>query len=591
MRRLTPLFFIFLMMSCTSFLPTSEDPITENELYNHIKYLSSDSLKGRKPGTPEGRLAAEYIKAEMLKAGFTPLGEDAFQYFDIIADVEISNSSSFQIDDETQSFGEDFTPIAFSKNGNLSTKVVFAGYGFDFSNDSLMWNSYENIDVNNSWALVLRGSPDGKDFGNNVSLRKKVMVATDHGASGVIFVSSISFDEKDALVSQDYAKNEAAVYVPVFHITRDIANSILLQGKTIEALETELNSTYKPSSFAIDKTISANAIINRKSVQTQNVVGVLEGKDSVLKHEYILIGGHYDHLGLGGPGSGSRRPDSSAVHNGADDNASGVSGALEVIERIASKSSALKRSVIFMAFGAEEMGLIGSKYFTNNALIDLSKIKLMINMDMIGRMKDDKTGLTIGGTGTATGLDTLIKDLAIENNLLIRTTKGGYGPSDHASFYTNDISVLFFFTGVTDEYHTPHDDIETINIAGEKIIADFVFDLAVELANKDVFPSFQQAGPKANEQTGNRKFKVTLGIIPEYAGNSDVMGLKVDGVVSGKPAAHAGMDKGDIIIAMDGKSVKDIYEYMNRLSDFKVGQRISVDVMRGNEKVILIVEL
>jgi Zn-dependent M28 family amino/carboxypeptidase len=316
---------------------------------------------------------------------------------------------------------------------------------------------------------------------------------------------------------------------------------------------------------------------------------MIEGNDPQLKNEYVLIGAHYDHLGYGGPGSGSRTPDTIAVHNGADDNASGTTAAIEIFERLANHKEELNRSVIFMAFSAEEMGLIGSKYFTNNPLVELNKIKFMINLDMVGRLNPEEKDLTIGGVGTALGLEDMIKTYADFTDLKVKTSKEGYGPSDHASFYAKDIPVMFVFTGIHEDYHTPADDPNTINYEGEKQVADFVYNIALEIINLPEALAYQEAGPKQSMSSG-RRFKVTLGIMPDVAGgNGD--GVTADAVIEGRPAYFAGMQKGDRIVALDGKEVKDIYDYMNRLSSFKPGQRINVDVMRGDKKVILIVDL
>jgi Zn-dependent M28 family amino/carboxypeptidase len=322
--------------------------------------------------------------------------------------------------------------------------------------------------------------------------------------------------------------------------------------------------------------------------KTQNVEFMIEGSDPILKGEYIVIGAHYDHLGYGGSGSGSRRPDTNAIHYGADDNASGVSSVLEIAEKLYAYKSALKRSVLVYLFGAEEMGLLGSKHLVNNPNIELSKMKHMINLDMVGRLGEDK-GLTVGGTGTAAGIEDILNKLSEGHNLNIKTSPEGYGPSDHASFYSKDVPVLFFFTGIHEDYHTPADVPGKINYEGMKSINNMVYDLVVELANLDEALAYQEAGPKTRE-TSRRKFKVTLGIMPDVSG-SGVKGLTADAVMEGRPADLAGMKKGDVIVAMEGKPVNDIYEYMSRLSEFKPGQRISVDVMRDGEKVVLIVDL
>ena len=234
------------------------------------------------------------------------------------------------------------------------------------------------------------------------------------------------------------------------------------------------------------------------------------------------------------------------------------------------------------------MGLLGSKYFTKNPLIDLEQIKLVFNLDMVGRLKPDSKELIIGGTGTAPEMEEFLNTHSSENYFIPKFSPGGYGPSDHASFYLKDIPVLFFFTGVHDEYHTPADDIEKINFEGEKHIVDFVYSLIMDATNRETNLTFQESGPKGNSGT-RKKYKVKLGVVPDFTFSGN--GFGIDDVVENGPAHIGGMQKGDAIISMEGKSVSNIYDYMNRLADFKVGQRISIEVLRNNEKIILIVDL
>jgi membrane-associated protease RseP (regulator of RpoE activity) len=233
---------------------------------------------------------------------------------------------------------------------------------------------------------------------------------------------------------------------------------------------------------------------------------------------------------------------------------------------------------------------LGSKKFTSDPLLSLDKAKGMLNLDMVGSLNQESKEITVGGTGTAVGLADLVAELADTSVLVIKQSSEGFGPSDHASFYIKDIPVLFFFTGVTQEYHTPDDDVDKLNYAGQKVVSDYAYDLLLNINNRQEALAFQEAGPKMRTTGGRRGLKVTLGIMPDFAG-SNVKGLRADVVIKDRPAHLAGMQNGDIIVAMEGKSVNDIYEYMSRLREFKKGQRISVDVMRGEEKLILIVDL
>lgn len=572
----------------------ASEEIEIKELKEHIGYLASDELEGRKPGTEGIEKAADYIVEQLELLDVKPIGDDYFQSFEIVKDLKAGDNNSLAFGDFEGELGANYTPSPISSSAELKADVVFAGYGFQIDEDSLKWNDYEGIEVESNWVMILRGSPsssgDSDSFEDYSSLRKKVLTARDNKAGGVIFVSGKEYDEADELMEISYNSRETDAGLPIVHVKRSVADQMLANKKvTIEDLEKQLAAEKSQKSFSLDLTADISTDIIKITEETKNVIALLEGSDPALKNEYVVIGAHYDHLGYGGPGSGSRKPDTVAVHNGADDNASGTTAAIEIFERLAAHRDELKRSVIFMAFSAEEMGLLGSKQFTNNPLVELNKIKFMINLDMVGRLHPEEKDVTIGGVGTAVGLEDMIMTYADFTDLNIKTSKEGYGPSDHASFYAKDIPVMFVFTGIHEDYHTPADDPNTINYEGEKQVADFIYSIALEIINAPEALVYQEAGPKESMSRGKR-FKVTLGIMPDVAGGSG-NGVTADAVIEGRPAYFAGMKKGDRIVALDGKEVKDIYDYMNRLSSFKQGQRINVDVMRDDKIVILIVDL
>jgi len=567
--------------------------ITIDELKGHIYYLASDSLEGRKPGTDGCKKAAVYILKQLSGKNVQFQGENGFQYFDVVKSVEAGENNHLIVNDFEGEPGRDYTPLSFSENERVKTKAAFAGYGFDFDADSIAWHDYNDMDVTGRWILILLGDPEMDNpkslFANYSSMRQKVMIARDHGAAGVLFVSGEEFDGKDQLPDLSFDQSESTAGLPVLHVKRDVADLLLKDsGSTITGLEKQLNENRKPNSFLIDQIADAETDVRKKYAKTQNIVAFLEGNDPRLKEEVIVIGAHYDHLGMGGPGTGSRRPDTTAIHNGADDNASGVAAMVEVFEKIAAHQKELKRSVLVIAFGAEEMGRLGSGFFVDNPLVDLKKTDIMINLDMIGRL-DSKRTLKVTGTGTAEGLEEMLEKYGGNGSFELNLSPEGFGPSDHASFYVEDIPVLMLFTGVHDDYHTPDDDAGLINYEGLKDVSDLVYDLVFDIANRENRLAFQEAGPKSQPNL-RRRFRVTLGIMPDHAA-SDVKGLRAGGVIKGRPADLAGMKKGDVIVALEGKPVTNIYDYMYRLAEFKSGQVISVEVMRNDEKLILIVEL
>jgi len=484
--------------------------------------------------------------------------------------------------------GEDFTPLGFSSKGSLTANVVFVGYGFSID-DTITWNDYAEVGVNRKWVLIIRGGPEGDSphspFEPHLALRKKVLVARDHGAQGVLLVSPVG--EPDELIPLRFDQSQRGAGLPVLQIRQGVANQILRSvGTDLKTVQARLDSTQQPHSFETLAWASATVSIRVNKVRIANVIGIIPGSDPLLKKEYAVIGAHFDHLGMGGPGSGSLVQDTLVVHNGADDNASGITGVLEIGEQLTAHKKELKRSILLMGFNAEEKGLLGSKYFIEHPTVPLKNIVAMINMDMIGRMKD--SSLTVGGVGTSPDLKTILNELNRTYNLKLNFSEEGYGPSDHASFYTQDIPVVFFFTGVHEDYHKPSDDVDKINLEGEVTVASLAADMARYLSQVEARPTFTEAGPK-EAQSERRRFKVTFGIIPSYA--SSATGLEIDGVKTGGPADNAGMQKGDIIIAIGGKDVKDIYDYMYRLSELKPGEVVAVTVQRETETLELSVQL
>ena len=564
----------------------NKDPeISANDILDHIKYLSGDEREGRFPGSRGSKEAIDYIVNELKSSGVGPAGTDGYtQFFDFTIGIKMNGENTLSVNGKPYDVNEDFIPVEFSSNGMASSGLTFVGYGYSID-DSMDWNDYKNINVENRWAMIIRGGPDGdhphSKFVNHNPLRKKAMLARDNKAAGVLFVD---FDEGGELMSLKHTPNSTAIGIPVIHISRTLADK-LLAGR-LGSFQTKINESKSPYSIEIDTKLKAHISLEKEKVSVPNILGILEGSDEKLKNEYIILGAHFDHLGFGGNGSGSLSMNSREVHNGADDNASGTAGVLEIAAKLSSQSEKLKRSVIFMAYNAEEEGLLGSKYFVDNPTIDLTKITAMINMDMIGRMSDKK--VTIGGTGTSPSFKSILDELEPYYDINIRRSSEGYGPSDHASFYVNDIPVLFFFTGTHTDYHKPSDDWEQINAEGEKQILEMVHDIIYKIDSIDAQLVFTESGPKEGAQT-RRSFKVTLGVIPSYG--SEAEGLEIDGARPDGPAGKAGLKKGDIIIEIDGKDIKNIYDYMYRLGELKPGENINVKVRRGENILNLTVNL
>lgn len=569
----------------------SQNTRVSGQIKNTIQYLASEKLEGRRAGEKGDSLAAEYIRNQFNNAGLELIYDNGFQPFSLVSSVEIGNDNLLSFSDNNYLVSTDFLPYSFTANKKVSASVAFAGYGFSIDQDSLLWNDYKSLDVKGKWVLLLKGDPEidkqESKFAAFSENRAKVLTAQDNGAAGVLLVAGPHFSEKDELQGLFYDKNSSTYSIPVLQITRKVADSILYKtGKTIEHLEERINQSMKPVVFQTDVNVSGKADVIQRTATSRNVVAILRGNDPALKNEYIVVGAHYDHLGMGGPGSGSRALDTIAVHYGADDNASGVAAIIEM----AFKAAELKnnrRSLIFAAFGAEEMGLIGSTSFTANPPVDLNKVVAMFNFDMVGRLDTISRAISIGGSQTSLETEEILNRLG--NGFTLSLSPEGSGPSDHAAFYMQNIPVFFVSTGAHPDYHTPDDVTEKINYEGISEIVGYIWNVTSEVSNRDNALTFQESGSKMRRSRGGR-LKVTLGVMPDFAGQ-EKSGLRIDAVTKGKPASQAGMQKGDIITAINGNPVGNIYDYMNRLNTLEEGQTISIDLMRDGKPQVLIVQL
>ncbi len=582
---------VLFIVAATLCAQQNNPEITSEELKDIVYYLADDTLKGRKPGTETGYMAGDFIKKQVSYDGISFLAEDGFQYFDIVTGLSLGENNKLAIAGINLKLEEEYTPMNLSANKSLNANMAFVGYGFSIDADNLKWDDYAGVDVKDKIVVLLRGKPAFEDttflFEDNSSLWKKVITAKDKGAAGVLFVSGKQFDYDDSLVKLRIQRSSSDAGVPVAHLKRSVLNKLLSElDVTVEELEAVYENKKAPFSFDVGVEAEFNVELNVVKKKARNVIAYLEGSD--LKDEVVVIGAHYDHLGFGGPGSGSRQPDSIGIHNGADDNGSGTAAAIEIFEKFALVNNN-RRSIMFTAFDAEEMGLLGSKYLAENLPVKGKKIVYMANLDMIGRMDKEARDFTLGGTGTAKELPEIINKYKEKYNLHPSFSPEGLGPSDHASFYSIDVPVTFVFTGVHPDYHTPADDRELVHYDELTDLSRYMFDIISDVVNRDSILTFTEAGPKEREDSGRRSFKVSLGIMPDFSGTTD-KGLKVDAVMKDRPAEKAGVKKGDIIIEFNGKKVANIYEYMERLSEMKTGQKTIIKVLRDEKEVELEVQ-
>ncbi len=636
MRKFLNLALILLLAITTALAqqPSTGAP-SVNRLQQIISYLASDALEGRRTGTPGANDAAHYIAGEFSLLGLRPgmqmagpartRGEVRARYlqpFPYVASVELGKNNLLMNDPHRRDdwapspVGTDWMPLGFSSNGAIQGgEVVFAGYGI--SSAELKYSDYAVSNVNDRIAVVFDGTPDGDNpHGQFVSAgqgRFKAAAARAAGARALLIIAN-----EDKLSDSRYSHlrydNAGEAGIPIAAISRQSAARIL---GDLAALEKSADARTAAASNRSTRGHNLNLVIDviRRESPSFNVIGILPGSDPKLKGETIVIGAHYDHLGLGGEGSGSlsARP---GIHHGADDNASGVAGLLELARMLTSQNPKPRRTIVFIAFSGEEEGLIGSNYYVNHPIVPLANTVAMINMDMIGRLKGNK--LIIGGIGTASEwraeVDSanLVRTSAqgagtvqlpgVNLNIAVATgtnlgtpvnldyskfdltlNEDGYGPSDHSSFYSKQVPVLFFWTGNHEDYHKPSDTADKINYEGEARVVSFVERIVRDIDKSDKRPTYTVA--KSDSQGRSMGFRVYLGTIPNYADTND--GLKLDGVRDDSPASKAGLKAGDKIVKLAGREVKNVYDYTYVLGEMKAGQEYEVEVVRGSERLTL----
>jgi hypothetical protein len=564
----------------------------------NLQYLSSDQLEGRLPATDGNIKAGEYILAKFKEYGLSGINGNFEQSFYIPNTLKPTDKNEVSLTKIIEkpglpkemwtkavkkwTLGSEYFPISLSKNGTATGEIAFVGYGI--SAKELNYDDYEGIDVKGKIVIILSDSADGKPldqrFTSYSTLKYKVSNAFDHGAVGIIFIKRLSdsantfyplkiarFGGKADLVAVQANRTEIAKYFP--------------KEKNLYPSEMKLMETKKPQSFILPNcsvTITTELITEDAAVK--NIFGFVKGTDSKLEQEYIVVGAHYDHIGWGAFNSSHKgKP---AIHNGADDNSSGVTAMLELARIIA--ANPLKRSVIFTAFNCEEMGLLGSDFFVKNPPVDLSRIVTMVNLDMVGRMTNNQ--LTVFGTGSSDSFDAIVDATAIADSITVTKNSDGYGPSDQSSFDNIRIPVLFMFTGTHLDYHSPADDYEKINFNGLAKVVYFTDDILRAIDLKDERPKFlEQKVEKSSAPQGRGRegISVSFGSVPDFS--KKVEGFALNGCKPGSPCEKSGLKAGDIIIYFGDKTIKDIGGFTDALKTMKPGDIVKIKYIRDGKEL------
>lgn len=535
--------------STSKLIPLTDDQVKAN-LKKHITALASEEFEGRETGMPGEMKAVDYVVKEFKSAGLKAKGEKGFiQPFKFTTGASFGSSTQLIINNYIFKTDTDFYVLPHSSNGIVTNFITRVGYGI--YDPKLSRNDYEGkLNIAKRIFVIQSGVPDGSNphgkFGDWTDVRKKVEQAVLHGALAVIFINS---DTAQSDPKADWKNHTSPMTIPV----------IFAKGKAAELLK---------DSVITNCTVGTDIIHIEK--EGHNVIGYIDNKAPYT----VVIGAHLDHLGYGDDGSLWRG--APAIHNGADDNASGTAALIE-LARYVKAAKLTNKNYLFIGFSGEEKGLLGSNYFAKHPTVELSKMSCMINMDMVGRLKPEEKTLLINGTGTSPMWKAWLDTIAT-GDMKLKTTESGVGPSDHTSFYLKDVPVLHFFSGTHNDYHKPSDDENLINYDGEMQIIALIKNLVrkVDAADKLAFTK-----TKDDNNEDAPKFKVTLGVVPDYAYDGE--GMRIDGVTEGKPASHAGLLPGDVVLQLGEEKVADMMSYMKALSKFTKGQTTKVRFKRGGE--------
>ena len=584
---------IFLAVAMLTFAaPASIGPADGQRYLSDIKALTENRMEGRGDGTKGLVRAEHFLQSRYKSLGLVPAGTEGFlQPFTVTTGAKLKgkNHLMFQsAENKTElRIEQDYVPFSFSESGSASGPLVFAGYGI--TADEFGYDDYAGIDVKDKVAVILRyepasfaGKTGNQGLTHHSQLITKAINARNHGAKGLILINGkLGEGEEDLLTRFGSVSGPENVGILFAQVKNNVAlNWFQAAGKPLKDVQDQINSSGKPISFVFPDRLQASLSIQIETTHAtvNNVLAYLPGKTD----EYIVLGAHYDHLGRGN--SDSLAPSQiGQIHPGADDNASGTAGLLELARLLAPMKGQLQRGILFSSFAGEELGLLGSAAWVKNPTRPLDKAVAMLNMDMIGRIKDDK--VYIGGVGTGSTFQKTLEEARDDSHLKFDYSQGGYASSDHTSFVSQKIPVLFFFSGLHADYHKPSDTWEKINPDAAARLLNVVASAAVALASTAERPAFinvAESNPHSGGvPSGGGGYGPYFGSIPDFGQTEN--GVKFSDVKPGSPAAKAGLKAGDVLIQFGDKPIKNLYDFTDALRRSKVGDVVHVTVIRDGK--------
>jgi len=582
--------FVLLALSVAALSAQAPAPATATGTRAYVETLASDRFAGREAGSTGEQQAGDYIAAQLARIGARPLPgrQDVFMSFDFTAG---SRDGGSQLSSGSQRFSApaDVVALSFSDDGTVSAPAVFAGYGIVVPEaQNFGYDSYATLDVKDKAVVVLRYFPEDADketksiLARYSDLRYKALAARQRGAKALLVVTGPRSPNAGQTVPITFDTALAGSGIPAASISGKAA-AALFGSRSIEAVQKELDSgNPHVAGFALDGvTVELSTKLVREKRTARNVVAFLPATSPVtgVEKPWIVVGAHYDHLGLGRNGNSlASGADVGKPHVGADDNASGSAAVLAVAEAFAHRPMR-RRNLVVALWSAEEIGLIGSNMFVNAPPIPLDQVAAYFNFDMVGRMQDNK--LAVQATGSSTTWASLIERANVAAGFNLNLQPDPYQPTDVATFNQASVPSLNFTTGAHLDYHKPSDTPDKINYEDLDRIAEFATTIAARLMESDQAPQFVKV--EQSSQTVNRTgVRVFTGTVPDYA--ADAKGLLLSGVIGGGPAEQAGLQKGDVIIEIAGQTIANIYDYTYALELLKIGEPVKVVYMRGSER-------
>ena len=594
-------------------LPQTRPEIRTEDLHSHVTFLASEEMEGRMTGSRGAKRASQYAASILEALGLEPAGDEGtyFGEFEFTAGVSLGSDNQLVLRQEGSPIvknwrlDEDWRPLAFSKTGRFApAPLSFAGYGIvaplEGSYDE--YDSYVHLDVTDQWVLVFRYLPEDisperrQNLARYSSIRYKAMLARERGARGILVVSGPNSKVKSQLLDLAFDASLGTTGIGALSISDKLAESLLEPaGKSLSNLQDQLDSGKSVMGFMIPKLTLESAIdVKQERRKGRNVLARLPAPENFSRAPALVVGAHLDHLGRGmASTSRARSGEKHAIHYGADDNASGVGGVLEMAEYFAGQKKAgalpMKRDLLFALWSGEELGLLGSSDFTRrdhatsgNGSEGEKDFAAYLNMDMIGRLRER---LILQGVGSSSFWPREIERGNTAVGLPIVTRSESYLPTDATSFYLQKIPVLSAFTGAHADYHTPRDTADKLNYQGIRRITQLMTRIARSLVTNTEVPDYQET-TKPTGSMGRTRLRAYLGTIPDYS-QTHGNGVKLAGVAGGGPADKAGIRAGDVIIRVAGKTVENIYDYTYAIDALKIAEPVEIVVLRGEKRLTL----